>query len=322
MDTIYIKEAFSTMLYSPPKHIVSAATIVVNEQNELLLIKGPRRGWEMPGGQVEEGESLEEAAIRETKEESGIDVEIIKFCGIYQNVENSICNSLFLARPIGGVLTTSSESLEVGFFPLPEALNKITLPNFRERVAMCLDESTHPFFVPFYKTKEKQVETFIQHSITIGERTTNQLLTKLEQNNILLNPFAETLLNDERFPISPSRYTINIVEVTVEQLGLINGATTRTLLKEAAKFKLGVCPLEAIVVIREIYSALPSSNEKTSGFAPDGSITIASLPLDNNDEFPKGFYIRTIDDEKWIRGYIADDLHVWKPTDRFILKKY
>lgn len=43
---------------NPPKHIVSAAAIVINDNNELLLIKGPRRGWEMPGGQVEIGESL------------------------------------------------------------------------------------------------------------------------------------------------------------------------------------------------------------------------------------------------------------------------
>lgn len=85
-----------------PKHIVSAATIVLNSHNEILLIKGPKRGWEMPGGQVEEGESLTAAAIRETKEESGIDVEILKFCGIFQNVEKCICNTLFLAKPIGG----------------------------------------------------------------------------------------------------------------------------------------------------------------------------------------------------------------------------
>ena len=309
------------MNYIPPKHIVSAATIVVNEQNELLLIRGPQRGWEMPGGQVEEGESLEEAAIRETKEESGIDVEIIKFCGIYQNVENCICNSLFLARPIGGTLATSSESLEVGFFPLPEALNKITIPNFRERIAMCLDESKHPFFVPFYKSKEKQVETFIQHSITIGGRNAEQLNAQLVQNNVFLNPFATTLLQDERFPIHTNRYTINIVEVTVEQLGLKDGATTATLFKEAVKFKLAACPLEAIVAIRALYNDLATSNEKTSGFAPDGSITIASTPLDHHDDFPKGFYIRTIDNQKWVRSYIADDLHVWKPTDRFIFQK-
>ncbi|MNI33854.1 NUDIX domain protein [compost metagenome] len=50
-----------------PKHFLSAATIVLNERNEILLIKGPERGWEMPGGVVEEGESLKNAAIRETK---------------------------------------------------------------------------------------------------------------------------------------------------------------------------------------------------------------------------------------------------------------
>lgn len=132
-----------------PKHIVSAATIVLNDYNELLLIKGPRRGWEMPGGQVEEGESLKEAAIRETKEESGIDIEITKFCGIYQNVEGSVCNTLFLGRAIGGEPTTSPESLEVGFYPLHKSLEMVTYKNFRQRIEYCLNENTHPFYIDF-----------------------------------------------------------------------------------------------------------------------------------------------------------------------------
>lgn len=135
--------------YSPPKHIVSAATIVLNEQNEILLLKGPRRGWEMPGGQVEEGESIKEAAVRETKEETGIDVEIIKFCGIFQNVEGSICNTLFLAKPVGGTPTTSPESLEVGFYPIEQALEMVTWKNFRQRIEYCLEEEMHPFYVEF-----------------------------------------------------------------------------------------------------------------------------------------------------------------------------
>lgn len=135
--------------YTPPKHIVSAATIVLNENREILLIKGPRRGWEMPGGQVEEGESLKDAAIRETKEETGIDIEVLAFCGVFQNVKRSICNTLFLAKPVGGVPTTSSESLEVAFFPIDEALNMVTHSNFRERIECCLDEDQHPFFVEF-----------------------------------------------------------------------------------------------------------------------------------------------------------------------------
>ncbi|AMQ05271.1 NUDIX hydrolase [Sporosarcina psychrophila] len=136
-------------IYTPSKHFVSAATIVLNDQKEILLIKGPKRGWEMPGGIVEEGESLKDAAIRETKEESGIDIEVLKFCGIFQNVDKSICNTLFIAKPIGGKLTTSPESLEVGFFPIEQVLEMVTFGNFGRRIEHCLDNSIQPFCVEF-----------------------------------------------------------------------------------------------------------------------------------------------------------------------------
>ncbi|MDQ0208792.1 NUDIX hydrolase [Alkalicoccobacillus murimartini] len=132
-----------------PKHIISAATVVLNEKDEMLLIKGPRRGWEMPGGQVEEGESLTDAAIRETEEESGIIVEITRFCGIFQNVEKGICNSLFLGKPIGGECRTSIESEEVGFFPIDQALDMVTWGNFRARIEHCLANKDEPFLVSF-----------------------------------------------------------------------------------------------------------------------------------------------------------------------------
>ncbi len=143
------QEQKGEMQYLPPKHIVSAAAIVQNERGEILLIKGPRRGWEMPGGQVEEGESLKAAAIRETKEETGIDISALQFCGIFQNVESSICNALFRAEPIGGELTTSEESLEVGFFPLDEAMELVTWKNFRQRIRYCLDLNVQPFYIEF-----------------------------------------------------------------------------------------------------------------------------------------------------------------------------
>jgi 8-oxo-dGTP diphosphatase len=134
---------------NPPKHIVSAAAIILNNNNEILLIKGPRRGWEMPGGQVEEGESLAQAAIRETKEESGIEIEIIKFCGIFQNIGKSICNTLFLAKPIGGQLITTNESLETRYYSVEEALELVTWKNFRQRIEYCLKPELHPFYIEF-----------------------------------------------------------------------------------------------------------------------------------------------------------------------------
>ncbi len=143
------KEKSTETIFKSPKHIISAASIVINDQNEILLIRGPRRGWEMPGGQVEEGESLKEAAIRETKEESGIDIEVLKFCGVFQNVNGSICNTIFLAKPIGGDMTTTSESLEVGYFPIEEALEMVTWKNFRQRIEYCLNDNMHPFYIEF-----------------------------------------------------------------------------------------------------------------------------------------------------------------------------
>ncbi|MBO3080297.1 NUDIX domain-containing protein [Mammaliicoccus sp. FSL K6-3158] len=131
-----------------PKHIVSAACIVLNDEDKILLIKGPKRGWEMPGGQVELDEPLYDAAIREVKEESGADIEITRFCGFFQNTKSSIFNTLFLARYTGGTLQTSDESLEVGFFTYDEVMNMVTWKNFKERFEYCLNR-TEPFVVSF-----------------------------------------------------------------------------------------------------------------------------------------------------------------------------
>lgn len=122
-----------------PKHTVTAAAVVLNHNNNILLINGPKRGWEIPGGRVEEGESLSTAVVRETKEETGIDIEIIKFCGLFQNVKESVCNTLFLGRPIGGEFKTSNESLEIGYFTIEEALQKITWKSFKEQIEYCIN---------------------------------------------------------------------------------------------------------------------------------------------------------------------------------------
>lgn len=134
---------------SAPRHIVSAAVVATNAQGRILLVRSPRRGWEMPGGQVELGESLEEAAIREAKEESGVEVGELVFCGVFHFLERSIVNALFRGRCIGGQPRASEEALDVGFFEPDKAIEIIQHSNFRERIAWCLDRSKHPFYVAF-----------------------------------------------------------------------------------------------------------------------------------------------------------------------------
>ena len=93
-----------------PRHIVSAAVVALDDDGRLLLVRSPLRGWEMPGGQVEIGESLEAAARREVHEESGIEVDDLVFCGVFQSLEKSIVNVLFKGRCVGGAPLTSAES--------------------------------------------------------------------------------------------------------------------------------------------------------------------------------------------------------------------
>ncbi|WP_113929126.1 NUDIX domain-containing protein [Bacillus sp. P14.5] len=132
-----------------PIYSLSAGAVVLNDDGEILLIKGPKRGWEFPGGIIERGETIADGIIREVKEESGIVMEITNFCGIYQNLELNVCATCWLGRAVGGRLQTSEESLEVGFYSIEEALEMVKWGNFKERIEKMLSPDQHPFFVAF-----------------------------------------------------------------------------------------------------------------------------------------------------------------------------
>ena len=66
-------------------HFVSAAGVVFRE-GKVLMIRSERRGWEFPGGVVEQGEAILDGLKREILEESGITAEPECVTGIYQNI--------------------------------------------------------------------------------------------------------------------------------------------------------------------------------------------------------------------------------------------
>lgn len=59
-----------------PTHIIAGAGIVINENNEVLMVKTHNAGWVFPGGQVEVGENVIDAVKREIMEETGVDIEV------------------------------------------------------------------------------------------------------------------------------------------------------------------------------------------------------------------------------------------------------
>ncbi|WP_145318535.1 helicase [Paenibacillus xylanexedens] len=157
--------------------------------------------------------------------------------------------------------------------------------------------------------------------VDVGGLTKPQLIQKLDQHSILLNKYGEQLLYDDRFIVSSTKQSLQTVELTVRQLGFSDGASTFQLFRRANDLGLECCPVELGPYLRMQYLDQPeicSTNISEGNKAPSGSITIASAALTEDIDFPKGFYLRRINDKLWLRGYLADDLHIWSPHDRFI----
>jgi ADP-ribose pyrophosphatase YjhB (NUDIX family) len=105
------------VLYLDPK--VVACTIVRHEGKIVLLRRGinPQKGkWVMPGGYVDRGEKVEHAALRETKEECGLDIEIVDLHGLYSYPGYVPVVVVYLARCLSGNLSPRDETLEARWF--------------------------------------------------------------------------------------------------------------------------------------------------------------------------------------------------------------
>lgn len=133
-----------------PTHIVAVGGITENKEGDILLVKTYNHGWVFPGGQVEEGENLIDALIREIKEESGIDVEVSRLIGIYSNTgKNKGYNGVkvvptkvmmdYVCTPVGGELCTSDENSESFWVAKEKVLDMIEAPAIRERYQAYLD---------------------------------------------------------------------------------------------------------------------------------------------------------------------------------------
>ncbi|MER7518836.1 NUDIX domain-containing protein [Streptomyces sp. NPDC126499] len=140
-----------------PNSLVVAASAVVTDDRGRILLQRRRDNdlWALPGGGMDMADSLPGAAVREVKEETGLDVEVTGLIGTYTDPRHIIeysdgevrrqFNVCFRARIIGGELGISDESTELRFVD-PEELEKLPMHHTqRLRLAHYLENRDQPY---------------------------------------------------------------------------------------------------------------------------------------------------------------------------------
>ena len=111
-----------------PRQVV-AVFVFIRKGDSILLVKQNygQRYWSLPGGVVEAGESIAQAAIREVKEETGLDIEVRRVVGLYSKPDEAALAITFEGAMVGGLLKPDYEIAECGYFEkgcCPEPVRK------------------------------------------------------------------------------------------------------------------------------------------------------------------------------------------------------
>ena len=123
-----------------------ATTVIFDESRSrvLLMLREDFRLWALPGGHIEPGETPEQAAVRETLEETGYDVALDRYVGVYRRPQLDDQRHVYTAHITGGQpIRNGPETVEVRWYSL-DALPRRVTPYLVEIVQDSVSESGQP----------------------------------------------------------------------------------------------------------------------------------------------------------------------------------
>ena len=152
----------------------------------------------------------------------------------------------------------------------------------------------------------------------------NQVLTILESNHISVNEYAKTYMDHPRFQTDEKRSQVALELRSLRSLGFENGAVYADIFSRIRELGLRPCQPNIGLFLRLSYTDQDQSeNCVLSGAhrAPDGAVTVLSEFLEEDDNFPKGLYLRNVGGTLWLRGYICEKTYAWSPEDIFVFER-
>ena len=109
------------VVYYDPK--IAAIAVVARDERVLMVRRAVATGyglWSMPGGFVDRGEVVEDAAVREVWEETGLVIRVDRLVGLFSHPGETVVVAAYAAQEVGGKLEAGPESLDLGFFHLDQ----------------------------------------------------------------------------------------------------------------------------------------------------------------------------------------------------------
>ena len=129
--------------YQTPKLDTRAA---VFKDDKILLVKEHNGTWSMPGGWVDVNLSVKESAVKEVKEEAGLDVTVETVIAVQDREKHNqpvyayrVCKIFVLCSVVGGQFEENIETVESGYFGMNELPRLAEEKNNEEQIKMCFE---------------------------------------------------------------------------------------------------------------------------------------------------------------------------------------
>ncbi len=145
MPKKYTDEEYAKLL---PKKQIGTAIIFLNTKNELLIVKPDyKESWLVPGGSTDEDESPLNSAIREVREEIGLEITTLKLIGVYYGHSHGVFSDslkfifyggILVENQISQIILQKSELTEFKFTPINDAIPLLS-NSLKKSIPQCLD---------------------------------------------------------------------------------------------------------------------------------------------------------------------------------------